>query len=683
MNGQYYFNATNVDENGVMPDGSAAVGFTGLSPNTSYVVQITNAEGGSQQAALTGFEMTATDANGNNSDKIDNDASSDGTNATIMAMTADAGCNDHSFDFGFIFSCPEITMLGVSTNTICEGETIDLTITHTADLGDVAIYSAASNSLTANQLYDFANHGTNNISAVNAAISPAAAATSTMESSVMPTATGNITYYAILAQGNANISDPDCLPMAIVTITVNPLPTPADAPITICADETSTNLTDSDATILDGDAGTVSWYDGDPAAGGTVINTPTDVDLNMITDLYARVTTTTGSCTADVDVTVTINPLAPDPTNPMDNSFCDGATVTPLSVDDPGAGFTVTWWTAATDGSQVTGATLGGNNDEEIILSTTSAPAAPVVGNSVTIYAQIENDPTTCTSPNRVAVTLTNHENPTIGSISPMVCTDEMTTLQASVTGGMAAYSYMWTATGITPFGGMASSTDETPTFDATGLMPGDYTVELMVTDANGCTDTDNITVTVQSGPDATFTTLDEEVCDGMMGVVYSVPDQGVGTTYTWNVSNGTIVSGGDTDDTQVTVDWDQSASTGNIMVTVTLASGCSGQNMIDVTIHPNPTVEAASNSPVCAGTDLNLMATPGAGTAPFNFVWSGPNSFSSPLQNPVISNVTTAAAGTYTVMVTDSEGCTATNTVDVVVSEIQITDMTQSVCNG
>ena len=91
MNGQYYFNATNVDENGVMPDGSATVGFTGLSPNTSYVVQITNAEGGSQQAALTGFELTAMDANGNNSDKIDNDASLDGTNATIMAATAEGG----------------------------------------------------------------------------------------------------------------------------------------------------------------------------------------------------------------------------------------------------------------------------------------------------------------------------------------------------------------------------------------------------------------------------------------------------------------------------------------------------------------------------------------------------------------------------------------------------------------
>ena len=114
MNGQYYFNATNVDENGVMPDGSATVGFTGLSPNTSYVVQITNAEGGSQQAALTGFELTATDANGNNSDKIDNDASSDGTNATIMAMTADAGCNDHSFDFGFIQSCIEPSAITLS-----------------------------------------------------------------------------------------------------------------------------------------------------------------------------------------------------------------------------------------------------------------------------------------------------------------------------------------------------------------------------------------------------------------------------------------------------------------------------------------------------------------------------------------------------------------------------------------
>ena len=94
-----------------------------------------------------------------------------------------------------------------------------------------------------------------------------------------------------------------------VTVTINPLPTPVDAPFTICADETATDLTASDATVLDGDVGTVAWYDGNPAAGGILIDPATAVNLNTITDLFARVTTTVGSCTADVDVTVNINPL--------------------------------------------------------------------------------------------------------------------------------------------------------------------------------------------------------------------------------------------------------------------------------------------------------------------------------------------------------------------------------------
>lgn len=86
-------------------------------------------------------------------------------------------------------------------------------------------------------------------------------------------------------------------------------PTPVDAPFTICADETATDLTANDVTVLDGDMGTVTWYDGDPATTGTLLTPATAVNLNMVTDLFARVTATASSCTADVDVTVTINPL--------------------------------------------------------------------------------------------------------------------------------------------------------------------------------------------------------------------------------------------------------------------------------------------------------------------------------------------------------------------------------------
>src|SRR6185369_4723579 len=57
------------------------------------------------------------------------------------------------------------------------------------------------------------------------------------------------------------------------------------------------------------------------------------------------------------------------------------------------------------------------------------------------------------------------------------------------------------------------------------------------------------------------------------------------------------------------------------------------------------PTATASSNSPVCEGATLNLTGTSNGTT----FTWTGPNGFSSTSQNPSISNVTLAAAGTYT----------------------------------
>lgn len=61
----------------------------------------------------------------------------------------------------------------------------------------------------------------------------------------------------------------------------------------------------------------------------------------------------------------------------------------------------------------------------------------------------------------------------------------------------------------------------------------------------------------------------------------------------------------------------------------------------------------AGSNAPVCAGSSLNLTATTVSGAT---YSWTGPNGFTSALQNPVIS-YTAAYAGTYSLQVTIA-GC-------------------------
>ena len=76
------------------------------------------------------------------------------------------------------------------------------------------------------------------------------------------------------------------------------------------------------------------------------------------------------------------------------------------------------------------------------------------------------------------------------------------------------------------------------------------------------------------------------------------------------------------------------------------------------------PVVTASSNSPVCAGGTLHLMASTVAGAT---YAWTGPNSFTSTSQSPICSSVTAAAAGTYSVTATVS-GCTSAPATTIVV---------------
>lgn len=76
-----------------------------------------------------------------------------------------------------------------------------------------------------------------------------------------------------------------------------------------------------------------------------------------------------------------------------------------------------------------------------------------------------------------------------------------------------------------------------------------------------------------------------------------------------------------------------------------------------------NPFV--SSNSPICVGSGIELKASGGT-----NFSWTGPNGFTSSLQNPIITNATTANSGIYYCHITGTGGCDGTYTVTVFVGD-------------
>jgi len=116
----------------------------------------------------------------------------------------------------------------------------------------------------------------------------------------------------------------------------------------------------------------------------------------------------------------------------------------------------------------------------------------------------------------------------------------------------------------------------------------------------------------------------------------------------------------------------------GAYTVLVTSAAGCTATAVSNVTVYPLPTPTITSNSPVCAGNTLNLFGNGGA-----TYAWSGPG-YTGPTQNPTINNVTAAAGGVYTLLVS-SGTCTASTTYTVVINPLPVFNFsgTNVLCNG
>jgi hypothetical protein len=86
----------------------------------------------------------------------------------------------------------------------------------------------------------------------------------------------------------------------------------------------------------------------------------------------------------------------------------------------------------------------------------------------------------------------------------------------------------------------------------------------------------------------------------------------------------------------------------GDYNKTITLASGTTTKivSLVGV-VFVNPLILAGGGGEYCAGSTINLTST---GEDVQNRYWTGPNSFYSTVQNPVITNATPAMSGTYTV---------------------------------
>jgi gliding motility-associated-like protein len=215
-------------------------------------------------------------------------------------------------------------------------------------------------------------------------------------------------------------------------------------------------------------------------------------------------------------------------------------------------------------------------------------------------------------------------------------------------------------------FGDGQTSTAHNPSHTYTA--PGTYQVKMVVTNATGCTQTITKSVVIHQPP-LVSTGTPQSICAGA-----SVPVQLQATgaiSYVWNAApalsctscaNPTVLLSATTTYTVVGTD----------------ANGCKDTADVVVTVRPLPTVSAGADKSICLGTSTQLSAT-GAS----NYIWSPATGLScTACSNPVASPLTTTL---YIVKGTDANGCSASDTVIVIVNEAPVVSAgtNKSICVG
>ena len=387
--------------------------------------------------------------------------------------------------------------------------------------------------------------------------------------------------------------------------------------------------------------------------------------LNHLEEIRLEITTgASGTCPNTViysnEIPITVNPQVElDYTINGSTNVCIGSDATfSVTINSGGGGGTISYqWIKSTDGINWTNETgaitdthtyTGLNNNDQIDV---------LVSTSVDCRFTIQ-DPQI----------ITINPLPTVDAGSDIsVCLNGTLNLSASST---AASSWSWT--GPNSF----TSSNQNPSIsNITNAAAGTYT--LTVTDNNGCENSDTVDVTVDPLPTVNAGS-DTSVC--LNGTLNLSASSATATSWSWTGPNSFISSSQTPSINNVT-----NAAAGTYTLTVADNNGCENSDTVDVTIDPLPSVNAGIDISVCLNGTLNLSASSAT-----SWSWTGPNSFTSLSQNPSISNITNAAAGTYTLTVTDNNGCENSDTVDVTVDPLLAPDVSimsndpdNNICSG
>ena len=347
--------------------------------------------------------------------------------------------------------------------------------------------------------------------------------------SITVTPTSNTTYTVTGTIGT-------CSATAAVTVTVNPSPS-------LTVNATPSSICQGNNAILSASgANTYSWTDGtNNYSGNSITVTPTS-------NTTYTVTGTIGTCSATATVSVTVNATPTLTVNATDNQLCTGESAT---------------------------LTANGANTYNWSHSLGSGSSKTVSPTSTTTYTVTGISAEGCSNTASISITVNPVPNVSANASPNTICIGGSSTLSAS---GANTYSWSNGSSGAS----ITVSPSSTTTYTVTG------------TSTAGCTNTATVTVNVSTTINITANANPSSICEGASSILSA----NGADTYNWsNSMNLSTITVTPTNTTSYTV-------TG-------YSGGCTGTATVSVTVNPLPTVIASANpSSICYNEVTTLTAS-------------------------------------------------------------------------
>lgn len=326
-------------------------------------------------------------------------------------------------------------------------------------------------------------------------------------------------------------------------------------------------------------------------------STTSPLPVNPGTTTTYTLTGETNGCTANSTITINVTATPTVTASASGGTICAGQNVV---LTGGGAG-TYTWLP-------------GGSTNGTVTVTPTGSTTYTLTGANGT-----------CTANANASVTVTPLPVLTATTSLASFCSGSPTGV---ILTGAGATTYTWS----TNAGGVNTAT--------ASVNPGATDTYTVTGTTNGCSNAAQVSVTVVPTPTLSVSATATAICAGQSTNI----NAGGATSYTW------MPGGSNTASTSVSP-----ATTQNYTVTGE-TGGCTTTGTVDVVVYPSPILGAAAGTDtakcgISTGGILGVSVT--GGTPGYTYQWlpSGPNN----------DSLTNMPAGSYTVIVTDANGCVAT----------------------